>query len=133
MDGSSLGIREHGYDFQQHPDETHHEQHIDPHRNGTWVFGALRNKVDIAAWINIFPDSEEPNYGSNVESDDFRFIRLDIGNNLGDILEIYLGGNESAWNWSEGDDIGCSYYSGSLTAQSLNGEEPTAGAAQERS
>ncbi|MHA1953669.1 MAG: hypothetical protein ACW96U_06975 [Candidatus Heimdallarchaeaceae archaeon] len=46
--------------------------------------------VEIAAWINIFPEDDGPNFGTWIP-EEFRFIRVDIGENLGDPLDLYDG------------------------------------------
>lgn len=46
--------------------------------------------VEIAAWINIFPEDNGPNFGTMIP-EEFRYIRVDIGDNLGDPLELYDG------------------------------------------
>ncbi|NPD88102.1 MAG: hypothetical protein HGN29_05245 [Asgard group archaeon] len=46
--------------------------------------------VEIAAWINILPEDNGPNFGTMIP-EEFRYIRLDIGDNLGDQLDIYGG------------------------------------------
>ncbi len=46
--------------------------------------------VEIAAWINIFPENEGPNFGTMIP-EEFRYIRLDIGDNLGDPLDLFGG------------------------------------------
>ena len=46
--------------------------------------------VEISAWVEKWPYDGGPNWGCMLP-DEFRYIRLDIGENLGDPLEIYGG------------------------------------------
>ncbi len=43
--------------------------------------------VEVLAWVGTQPDTEGPNWGS-INQDGFRYIRLDIGANQGDELDL---------------------------------------------
>ncbi len=45
--------------------------------------------VEVLAWVGTQPDAEGPNWGS-INQDGFKYIRLDIGANQGDVLDIYV-------------------------------------------
>ena len=45
--------------------------------------------VEVLAWVGTQPSLDGPNWGS-INQDGFRYIRLDIGANQGDELEIYV-------------------------------------------
>ncbi|MHA1406650.1 MAG: hypothetical protein ACTSSG_04650 [Candidatus Heimdallarchaeaceae archaeon] len=94
--------------------------------------------VEIVAWIDVFPEGEPPNFGSMSETE-LNYIRLDIGANIGDPLDIYAPSpeeffpdwvvgskyeapyvdeeavidgvaNETAWNSAREYDITLSFY-----------------------
>ncbi len=69
--------------------------------------------VEILAWVGTQPNTEGPNWGS-INQDGFRYIRLDIGANQGDILDIYVP-EPMEMHYVVGEEYEAEYISTSIT------------------
>jgi hypothetical protein len=68
--------------------------------------------VEVLVWVGTQPDVEGPNWGS-INQDGFRYIRLDIGANQGDELDIYVP-EPIEMNYVVGEEYEAEYISTSI-------------------
>ena len=76
--------------------------------------------VEFAVWINVYPSSDPPNYGTITETD-FRYVRLSIGHDSGDVLDFNTP-DTRRFLWLEGEAYQAPFITGTVTFDGIADE-----------